>query len=167
MKDRLAAVRLLALDVDGVLTDGRIWYLDSGGEAKAFCTQDGYALKRLIATGVRVALITGRKSPAARRRAAELGIDAFYEAATDKAGCLAKAAAAAGISLRQCAFMGDDEPDLPALSVAGLALAPANAVPAVRAVADWCASHSGGEGAVREACELLLSAQAATEGPTQ
>lgn len=162
MKERLAAIRLLALDVDGVLTDGRIWYFDAGGEAKAFHTGDGHGLKRLLAAGLQVALVTGRRSAAARRRAEELGVTVYREGVADKGRCLSELAAAAGVGLDACAFMGDDEPDLPALGAAGIALAPANAVPAVRAIADWCASLRGGEGAVREACELILAARAGT-----
>lgn len=159
MKDRLAGIRLFALDVDGVLTDGRIWYLDGGGEAKAFHIHDGHGLKRLLEAGIEVALVTGRHSAAARRRAQELGITTVHEGVADKGHCLSELAAAAGIGLDACAFMGDDEPDLSALGAAGVALAPANAVPAVRAIADWCSSLRGGEGAVREACELILAAR--------
>lgn len=159
MKDRLAAIRLLALDVDGVLTDGRIWIFGDEGEAKAFHIRDGYGLKRLMQAGVRVALISGRASPATLRRARELGIAAVHQAVADKARCLADVAAGAGLELAQCAYMGDDEPDLPALAAAGVGLAPADAAPAVRAAADWCANSPGGAGAVREACELLLAAR--------
>ncbi|MGH8428362.1 MAG: KdsC family phosphatase [Gammaproteobacteria bacterium] len=159
MNERLAAVRLLALDVDGVLTDGRIWIFDRGGEAKAFHIHDGHGLKRLMAAGIVVVLITGRHSPATRRRAGELGIAAVHEGVEDKGRCLTEVAAAAGVPLAACAYMGDDEPDISALTAAGVALAPANAVPAVRALADWCATASGGRGAVREACELLLAAR--------
>jgi len=165
MNERLAALRVFALDVDGVLTDGRIWYLDGGGEAKAFHAQGGYGLKRLQAAGIELALITGRHSPAARRRASELGIARYHEGVGDKSRCLAGLAADVGVPLDACAFMGDDEPDLPALAAAGLALAPANAVPAVRAVADWCSARCGGDGAVREACELMLAARA--QGQTE
>jgi len=165
MQERLAAIRLFALDVDGVLTDGRVWYLDDGGEAKAFHTHDGLGLKRARQAGIELALITGRHSPAARRRAGELGIAAMHEGVTDKGRCLSELADASGIPLAACAFMGDDEPDLPALAAAGLALAPANAVAAVRAVADWCSTRNGGDGAVREACELMLGAREGRAGP--
>ena len=161
MRERLAAVRLLALDVDGVLTDGRIWILADGGEGKAFHIHDGHGLKRLMQAGVRVALISGRDSAATAHRARELGIDAVHLGVSDKAECLRRVAAEAGVELGECAYMGDDEPDLPALAAAGIALAPANAVAAVRAVADWCAQSAGGHGAVREVCELLLAAHEA------
>lgn len=159
MKERLAAVRLLALDVDGVLTDGRIWLLDGGEEAKAFHIHDGHGLKRLMSAGLAVALISGRRSPATARRAAELGIRLVHEGVEDKRACLAAIGAAAGCALDECAYMGDDEPDIPALEAAGVALAPANAIPAVRTIADWCSDAEGGRGAVREACDLLLAAR--------
>lgn len=159
MKTNPASIRLFALDVDGVLTDGRIWYLDSGGEAKAFHVHDGHGLKRLMAAGIEVAIISARRSPAVARRARELGIHALHEGVADKGQCLREAADAARVSLSDCAYMGDDEADLPALAAAGLALAPADAVAAVREAADWCARAEGGAGAVREACEWLLAAR--------
>ncbi|MGH8274148.1 MAG: KdsC family phosphatase [Gammaproteobacteria bacterium] len=162
LAERLAAVRLLALDVDGVLTDGRLYYPDAGGETKAFHVRDGHGLKRLMAAGTMVAIITARRSPATARRARELGIVAFHEGVADKGVRLGEVAAAAGIELADCAFMGDDEPDLPAFECAGVALAPADAIPAVRARADWCAEARGGAGAVREACELILAARKRT-----
>ncbi|MGH8226029.1 MAG: KdsC family phosphatase [Gammaproteobacteria bacterium] len=160
MKTNAADIRLLALDVDGVLTDGRIWYLDDGGEAKAFNVHDGHGLKRLMAAGIKVALISARRSPATARRARELGIHALHEGVSDKGQCLREVAEAASVSLSACAFMGDDEADLAAFAVAGLALAPAGAVPAICKAADWCANAHGGAGAVREACEWLLAARA-------
>ncbi|MGH8161200.1 MAG: KdsC family phosphatase [Gammaproteobacteria bacterium] len=162
LEKRLAAVRLFALDVDGVLTDGRIGYPDSGGEIKFFNVHDGYGLKRIMTTGITVALITARPSPASANRARELGIEAYHEDVADKGACLREVAAAAGVPLAACAYMGDDEPDLPALELAGLAFAPANAVAAVLEAADWRARAKGGNGAVREACELLLAAGSPT-----
>lgn len=159
MNSDWARIRLLALDVDGVLTDGRIWYFEHGGEAKAFSVQDGYGLQRLAQAGIEVALITARRSGATARRARELGISRYHEGIADKGRCLAEVAAATHLELAECAYMGDDEPDLPALNIAGLALAPANARPVVRAVADWCAQAAGGDGAVREACDQILAAQ--------
>jgi 3-deoxy-D-manno-octulosonate 8-phosphate phosphatase (KDO 8-P phosphatase) len=159
LRVRLAAVRLLALDVDGVLTDGRIGYADAGGETKFFNVRDGHGLKRIMAAGIRVALITARPSPATASRARELGIEAFHEDVADKAARLREVAAAADVPLAACAYMGDDEPDLPALKAAGIAFAPADAIAAVREQADWCARANGGAGAVREACELLLAAR--------
>ncbi|MDN5864791.1 MAG: HAD hydrolase family protein [Gammaproteobacteria bacterium] len=158
---RLAAIRLLALDVDGVLTDGRLWYFQNGEESKAFHVQDGHGLKRLMRAGIEVALITARRSPVAALRARELGIERYHENVADKGERLRAIADDLGIPLAACAYMGDDEPDLAALEVAGLAIAPANAVAAVRVKADWCCQARGGEGAVREVCEMLLTARAA------
>lgn len=162
MRERLAAVRLLALDVDGVLTDGRIWLLDDGHEAKAFHIHDGHGLKRLMSAGIMVALISGRRSAATTRRARELEIRLVHEGVKDKRACFAAVSASAGCAFGECAYMGDDEPDIPALEAAGFALAPANAIPAVRAIADWCSQAEGGRGAVREACELILAARPAS-----
>ncbi len=164
MSTALAAIRLLALDVDGVLTDGRLWYSETAGEIKVFHAHDGAGLKRLLATGIEVVLISARSSKIVSRRAAELGIDRVYQGVEDKGQCLVEAATATGMETAQCAFMGDDEADLAAFAVAGLRIAPANATAAVRAQADWCTAARGGEGAVREVCEQLLAARHAVVG---
>lgn len=160
-KARLAAIRLLALDVDGVLTDGRLWYFGDGGEAKAFSVHDGYGLKRLMQAGIEVALITARSSPVVTRRARELGIERRRENVAEKGACLRELAADLDLALSACAYMGDDEPDLAALAIAGVAFAPGDAVAAVRDQADWCSRAPGGRGAVREVCELLLAPRGA------
>lgn len=161
MSTPLAAIRLLALDVDGVLTDGRLWYTDDGREMKAFHAHDGAGLKRLMNEGIAVALISARESPVVTRRAAELGIERVHQCVADKGRCLAEVAAAAGVKETFCAFMGDDEADLPAFALAGLRIAPANAVARIRDEADWCTDAAGGHGAVREVCERLLAARRA------
>lgn len=161
MSTPLAAIRLLALDVDGVLTDGRLWYTDDGGEIKAFHAHDGAGLKRLMAEGVAVAIISARESPIVARRARELGITHLHQGVADKGRCLAGVAETTEIKPAFCAFMGDDEADLPAFALAGLRIAPANAVVRVRDEADWCTQAAGGRGAVREACERLLAARRA------
>jgi 3-deoxy-D-manno-octulosonate 8-phosphate phosphatase (KDO 8-P phosphatase) len=159
MSTALAAIRLLALDVDGVLTDGRLWYSEAAGEIKVFHAHDGAGLKRLLATGIVVMLISARSSRIVSQRAAELGIDHVHQGVEDKGRCLVEAATATGMETAQCAFMGDDEADLTAFAVAGLRIAPANAMATVRAQADWCTEARGGEGAVREVCERLLAAR--------
>ena len=164
MSTALADIRLLALDVDGVLTDGRLWYSETAGEMKAFHVHDGAGLKRVMATGVEVVLISARSSQIVSRRAAELGIDHIHQGVKDKGRCLAEAADTSGVKPALCAFVGDDEADLAAFAVAGLCIAPANAVAAVRARADWCTEARGGEGAVREVCEALLAARAQEGG---
>lgn len=159
MSTALAAIRLLALDVDGVLTDGRLWYSEAAGEIKVFHAHDGAGLKRLLATGIEVVLISARRSKIVSQRATELGIDHVHQGVEDKGRCLVEAATATGMEMAQCAFMGDDEADLAAFAVAGLRIAPANAMATVRAQADWCTEARGGEGAVREVCERLLAAR--------
>jgi len=142
-----------------------LWYSETAGEIKVFHAHDGAGLKRLLATGIEVVLISARSSKTVSRRAAELGIDRVYQGVDDKGQCLlVEAATATGMETAQCAFMGDDEADLAAFAVAGLRIAPANATAAVRAQADWCTAARGGEGAVREVCERLLAARHAVVG---
>lgn len=152
---------LLALDVDGVLTDGRLWYTRDGEACKSFHVHDGAGLKRLRAAGIDVALVSARHSDIVAMRATELDIARVHQGVDDKGRCLTEIAAETGLAPAQCAFMGDDVADLPAFAVAGLRLAPANAVAAVRTRADWCTAARGGEGAVREVCERLIAARTA------
>ena len=157
-RTRASALRLLALDVDGVLTDGRLYYGNDGEELKAFNIKDGLGLKLLQRAGVAVAIITGRRSQIVERRAAELGIAHVVQGREDKRVALEELCATLGIDLGQCAYMGDDLPDLGALRAAAIGLAPADAVDAVAAAADWQSRYAGGAGCVREACEQLLHA---------
>ncbi|WP_206046912.1 KdsC family phosphatase [Mangrovimicrobium sediminis] len=152
-------LKLLALDVDGVLTDGRIYYSDRGEELKSFNIKDGLGIKLLQRDGIEVAIITGRNSPVVQRRADELGITEIVQGREDKLSALRELCAARGIDPADCAYMGDDLPDLAAVSAAGIGFAPADAVPALRAAADHTCTLPGGAGAVREACEFLLSAR--------
>jgi len=149
-------LKLLALDVDGVLTDGRIYYGDRGEELKSFNIKDGLGIKLLQRDGIEVAIITGRDSPIVKRRAGELGIAAIVQGREDKLAALRELCAARGIGTAECAYMGDDLPDLAAVCAAGLGLAPADAAPGLRAAADWTSGLPGGAGAVREACEFIL-----------
>ena len=155
---RASALRLLALDVDGVLTDGRLYYGNDGEELKAFNIKDGLGLKLLQQAGVAVAIITGRRSQIVERRAAELGIAHVVQGREDKRAALEELCAGLGLTLAQCAYMGDDLPDLGALRAAAIGLAPADAVEAVAEAADWQSRYPGGGGCVREACEQLLHA---------
>lgn len=151
--------RLLALDVDGVLTDGSL-NIGGGGEIfKSFHARDGLGLSCLLRSGVRVAIITGRKSAIIHRRAEELGITEIYEGVKDKRKILADLAAAGGLKQEEIAYMGDDLNDLPALSFAGLPCAPADACAEAAAASCFIAKNNGGRGAVREAAELILKAQ--------
>jgi 3-deoxy-D-manno-octulosonate 8-phosphate phosphatase (KDO 8-P phosphatase) len=157
--ERAAKVRLLALDVDGTLTDGRLWFGSAGEQFKAFHVQDGLGMKLLQQAGIEIAWITARRSDIVSRRAADLGIVRVDQGCDDKARALHGHCAELGLALNQVAYMGDDLPDRPALRMAGLAVVPANAHPWVAAVAHWKTVARGGEGAVRELCDLLLVTQ--------
>jgi 3-deoxy-D-manno-octulosonate 8-phosphate phosphatase (KDO 8-P phosphatase) len=157
--DKARAVRLLILDVDGVLTDGRLYYSESGEESKAFCTQDGAAIKMLAETGVLVAIITGRQSKIVARRAAELGVQHVYQGASDKARALEQLIVHTGIDRPQIAHAGDDLPDLPLFNRVGMTFSVPGAHPEVIARADYVTEAAAGLGAVREVCHLLMVAQ--------
>jgi 3-deoxy-manno-octulosonate cytidylyltransferase (CMP-KDO synthetase) len=153
----VAGVRLLVLDVDGVLTDGRISYVGDAEQQMSFDVKVGHGLVALRAAGLEVALLTGRDSPALRRRAAELGITELRAGVGDKAHELTDLCAALGVPLEAVCYIGDDEPDLPAMALAGVTAAPADASPAVRAAATIVLERAGGRGAVRELADLLLA----------
>lgn len=160
---RARKVKLLLLDVDGVLTDGTIFYGPDGGESKGFNTQDGFGLRMLQDAGVEVGLITARKSVAVARRAADLGFAHLYQGRSDKARVYLEILQKTDLHNRQTAYMGDDLLDLPLLLQVGCSFAPANAVPEVQQRVHYVAGHSGGRGAVREICDLLLEAHAKLE----
>jgi 3-deoxy-D-manno-octulosonate 8-phosphate phosphatase (KDO 8-P phosphatase) len=156
---RAAGIRLAVFDVDGTLTDGRLHYAEDGREIKVFFVQDGLGLKRLQVHGVQVAIISARISHPVALRAEELGIAHVYQGQGDKRACLLELLDALDLAPEQAAFTGDDLPDLPAMRVAGLAVAVANAHPWVAEQAHWVTSRAGGQGGVREVCDLLLRAQ--------
>ncbi len=156
---RAAQIRVAAFDVDGTLTDGRLWYGEDGHEAKVFHAHDGLGLKRLQANGIAVALVTARISHPVALRAEELGIGHVYQGQGDKRACLRELLDALQLAPEQAAFTGDDLPDLPPMRLAGLAVAVANAHPWVAAAAHWQTAKSGGMGAAREVCDLILHAQ--------
>jgi 3-deoxy-D-manno-octulosonate 8-phosphate phosphatase (KDO 8-P phosphatase) len=156
---RARRVRLLVLDVDGVLTDGRMILSERGDELKAFHTHDGMGINLARRCGILVALVTGEKSPIAQRRGAKLGIDDVVLGARRKGETLQELMTKHGVKAEAVAFMGDDILDLPALQRAGLAVAPANAVGEVRAAVHLVTRAAGGAGAVRECVELILRAQ--------
>ncbi len=157
--DQARAIRLIGLDIDGTLTDGRIVISAKGELAKSFCVRDGQGLRLLMDNGITVALITARKSTIVSARARELGIEHVLQGVKDKAGALTALAKQLGIEPVQTAFMGDDLPDLPAMSVAGLAACVANAAPELKAAAHWQSTRNGGDGAVREFAEFVLKSQ--------
>lgn len=156
---RAQGIRLLALDVDGTLTDGRLWYAEDGRETKVFHVRDGLGIKLAQRHGVAVAIITARVSHALALRAEELGIVHLYQGREDKRACLGEIANALGLPMDACAMVGDDLPDIAAMRSAGLAVAVADAHPWAAAAAHWQTRQRGGQGAVREVCDLLLQAQ--------
>ncbi len=156
---RAKKVELLLLDVDGVLTDGTIIYTQGGGESKGFNTQDGFGLRMLQDSGVAVGLITARSSEAVSRRAADLGFAHCFQGRSDKAAVYREILAKSGLVPEQTAYMGDDLMDLPLLLQVGCSFAPANAVAEVRQRVTYTCERSGGRGAVREVCDLLLEAR--------
>ena len=159
LRNRAAKVKLLALDVDGTLSDGRLWYGADGKEIKSFHVLDGLGMKLLRDHHIEVALITARESPIVQQRARELGLRHVYQASRDKHESLMHLCQAISVKPEQIAYMGDDLPDLPVLRVVGLATAPANAHPWVRGVVHWVTQQRGGEGAVRELCDAILISQ--------
>ena len=153
-----AGIRAAIFDVDGVLTDGTIYMNEHGEILKAFSTLDGHGLKLLARGGIRPIVVTGRDSPAIRRRVADLGITAALYGIGDKLAAAAPLLQEIGVGWDELAVMGDDWPDLPLLARAGFACAPPNAHPEVRALVDHVTAARGGHGAARECCDLLLTA---------
>jgi 3-deoxy-D-manno-octulosonate 8-phosphate phosphatase (KDO 8-P phosphatase) len=153
-----AKIELLVLDVDGVLTDGRIIYDDQGRESKSFNVHDGAGLKYWHRAGKRSALLTGRQSSIVDRRGAELGVHAVRQGALVKLPVFHEILAALGVGPQHVAYMGDDLPDIPPMRESGLAITVADAVDETKAISDWVAPQRGGEGAVRWAIERLLRA---------
>ena len=157
--ERAKRVRLMLFDVDGVLTDGRLWYGPSGEELKVFSALDGHGIKLLLQSGVTVALLSGRKSKAVSARAAELGIAETMQGIEDKRAAFEKLIAKQGVSAAEAGYMGDEVVDLPVLRRCGLACAPREAHELVRAHAHYIAGAPAGAGAAREVCEFLMRAR--------
>jgi len=153
-----SGIRLVAFDVDGVFTDGRLYLSNDGIETKTFHTQDGYGIRRLIEAGIEVAVISGRSSSAVDRRMAELGIQHVIQGCKDKIAAFDELTSKLGVSAAECAFVGDDIPDLPLLKKVGYSVAAANAVQAVIEHCHYTTHAAGGRGAVREVCDLVLAA---------
>lgn len=160
---RAAKIRLACFDVDGTLTDGRLYFDGEGRESKAFHATDGMGLALLRKNGIAVAFITARRGTIVEHRAAELGAEA-YMGVGDKLACMEALRTRLGLAMDEVAFMGDDLPDRAPMRAAGLAVAPANAHAWVRDVAHWQTGARGGEGAARELCDLLLHAQSRVDG---
>ncbi len=159
IRERAARIKLAVFDVDGVLTDGKLWYTADGHELKAFHVHDGLGLKRLLANGIEVAVITARLSHAVAERMAELGVAHVYQDQQHKRACLEQLLGALDLSPGEVAYTGDDLPDLAPMQTVGLSIAVANAHPWLRERAHWRTRLAGGRGAVREVCDLILAAQ--------
>ena len=157
-RSALQPITFLLLDVDGVLTDGRITYTDDGREAKSFHVRDGYGIVALRKQGCRVGILTGRSSPVVLRRAQELGLDGIWQGAQDKLKAYAAIKQQYGLTDREVAYVGDDEPDLEVLRVVGFSAAPADAHEQVKKAVLYVCTHKGGKGAVREVTDLILAA---------
>ncbi|MBS0383550.1 MAG: HAD-IIIA family hydrolase [Proteobacteria bacterium] len=159
IRARAAKIKLVAFDVDGTLTDGRLWLTEDGREIKTFHVHDGLGIKRLREHGIEVAIISTRVSRAVELRAEQLGIDHVYQGKADKLACLRDILQAIGLTGEQACYVGDDAPDLAPMSICGFAIAVGNARPEVVQAAHWRTRAQGGHGAAREACDLILAAQ--------
>lgn len=155
---KAARIKLVALDVDGIMSDGKIYFSAKGDEVKGFNILDGLGLKQIMAAGITVAVITGRSSPLTEKRMQDLGIPHLMQGREDKKIALLELTNTLGIPPEAIAYMGDDLPDLPAIRHAGFGVTVPNGYWLVREHADYCTQASGGNGAVREMCDLLLTA---------
>lgn len=157
--DKARRVRLMAFDIDGVMTDGRLYFSPAGDEMKAFFSRDGLGLKMLAKSGVRIAIITGRDSPIVLRRAENLGVSLVRQGVEDKRAAMADLLRDEGLDFNQAGYMGDDVVDLAVMAACAFSATVPDGHPLVRRQADYVAGASAGAGAVREVCELLLQAQ--------
>ncbi len=157
--ERASLVKMLALDVDGILTDGRLYFDSQGNEMKAFHTRDGLGLKALQKFGIELALITGRSSPMVAARAEQLGIRHVYQGRDDKLEAYLDLIGKTGLEHEHVCYAGDDWIDLPVLIRVGLAITVPDAEEHVRRRVHWVTRRGGGHGAVREICDLILTAQ--------
>ncbi|MFL0810199.1 MAG: HAD family hydrolase [Agarilytica sp.] len=157
--EKAKQLRLLVLDVDGVLSDGKIYFTNSGEEIKAFNTLDGHGIKMLRNSGVEVGIITGRNSKIVEKRASDLGIHLLIQGREDKYSALEDMLSEHAVSLNEIAFLGDDYPDLHVMTRIGLPMSVLNAHPEVVMRSWWQSDVKGGEGAVRQACDFIMQAQ--------
>ncbi|GAB6041746.1 3-deoxy-manno-octulosonate-8-phosphatase KdsC [Endothiovibrio diazotrophicus] len=161
--ERAAKVKLVIFDVDGVLTDGSLFYGDDGQEYKAFNSRDGHGMKMLQAGGVKVGIITGRTSKVVSHRMENLGVAHVHQGQLDKVPAFEQMITELGVAAEEVAYVGDDVVDLPVMRRVGLAIAVADAHPLVKEHAHWSAPHGGGRGAARDVCELILKAHGALD----
>ncbi|MCF8005837.1 MAG: 3-deoxy-manno-octulosonate-8-phosphatase KdsC [Methylovulum sp.] len=157
--EKAKKIRLLILDVDGVLTDGKFYFDLAGNEYKSFHAQDGHGIKLLQQTGVSVAVVSGRTSISVEQRMQQLGIQHVYQGYQDKQLALTDIVSQLKINLDEIAHVGDDLLDLPIMTKVGLAIAVNDANDVVKHYADWCTQRNGGQGAVREVCDLIMQSQ--------
>jgi 3-deoxy-D-manno-octulosonate 8-phosphate phosphatase (KDO 8-P phosphatase) len=156
LRKKVSGLKLLLMDVDGVLTDGRLFYTESGESLKVFNVHDGLGIKLLQRAGISTGVISGRESEALRKRLTELGIDEIYMGRTEKDGVLEKIATDKGLSYEEIGFVGDDLVDIPVLKKVGFPVAVRDAPSVVKRFASYITRRKGGEGAIREVCELIL-----------
>ena len=159
VNEKFSNIKLLLLDVDGVLTDGKITYTDKGEEIKSFNSKDGLGIRLLMDSGIKVGIITGRKSDALVHRCKNLGIELLFEGITDKLQTFKDILKKTGLHSDNTAFAGDDLPDLPVMKAVALAITPADAPEYIKEHADFVTRQKGGEGAIREICDKILQAQ--------
>jgi 3-deoxy-D-manno-octulosonate 8-phosphate phosphatase (KDO 8-P phosphatase) len=164
--EKARAIKLLILDVDGVLTDGKIVYADRGEELKCFNVKDGHGIKLLLRAGIEVALVTGRKSAAVEHRAQDLGIRLVFQKALNKIEAYEEIRATQKLRDEELCVMGDDLPDLPILRKCGFSVAVPDSVDEVKREVDYVTNKEAGKGAVREVCEIILKAQGLWERVT-
>lgn len=159
LQAKLRNIRIVLLDVDGVMTDGRIIYGDDGSEYKSFDAHDGYGIQRAIQLGLKVGMITGRKSPVVERRAKELGVVDLYQNFMDKVSAYEQIKRKYNLRDEECVYVGDDAFDIPLLEKVGISAAPRDAVEEVQRKVDFITKAEGGRGAAREVVDMVLRAQ--------
>jgi 3-deoxy-D-manno-octulosonate 8-phosphate phosphatase (KDO 8-P phosphatase) len=158
-RKKLRGIKLLLLDVDGVMTDGGIYFSERGDELKKFNIHDGYGIAKLRKSGVNVGILTGRSSQLVARRAQELGIAEVYQGLENKIDAYEQTKLKLKLGDQEIAYMGDDEPDIPVMNKVAFAACPSNAMAVVRRQADFVCRNRGGEGAVREVVDLILESR--------
>jgi 3-deoxy-D-manno-octulosonate 8-phosphate phosphatase (KDO 8-P phosphatase) len=157
--DKARRVRLMGFDIDGIMTDGRLYFSPAGDEMKTFFSRDGLGIKMLARSGVRIAIITGRDSPIVTRRAENLGIDLVFQGIENKHSAMARLLADQGLEFAEAGYMGDDVVDLAVMKACGFSATVPDGHPLVRQQAGYLTRSAAGGGAVREVCELILQAQ--------
>ncbi len=159
LNEKLKKIKLLAMDIDGTLTDATLYYSENGEELKRFSTRDGMGITLLRKGGIEAAIITSETSPIVTARAKKLQIEHVYLGSRDKSNSLREISSKLGIDLEEIAYIGDDVNDYHALNLVGFSACPFNSVDAIRETVDYICNADGGKGAVREVCEMILTSQ--------